>query len=107
MLNEMCKNCWNCGTRCQGTENQVWTGCVYRKEKPRLVLDGFSKHLLTTTKRFLYVGMNDRAKPIKRNKALSKFFREEINDFIYVTETETTIFFSDASSWFANTCMED
>lgn len=71
------------------------------------IINDFAKHLLTTTKKFLYVGMNDRPKPIKRSKALSKFFREEINDFVYVMETETNIFFSDASSWFANTCMED
>ena len=31
MLNEMCKNCLCLGKDCNGTENQVRTGCIYRK----------------------------------------------------------------------------
>lgn len=30
-LNSMCKNCTRLGNDCQGTANQVWTGCVYRR----------------------------------------------------------------------------
>ena len=70
-------------------------------------MNDFTKHLLTTTKKFIYVGMNNHFKPIKRSKALSKFFREEINDFVYVMENENCIYFSDASSYFANRFMID
>ena len=70
-------------------------------------MNDFQKHLLTTNKQFIYVGMNDIPKLIKRNKALSKFFREDINDFVFVMEDEKYIYFSDASTRFANTYMED
>lgn len=31
MLNKMCENCLCLGKDCNGTENQVWSGCIYRK----------------------------------------------------------------------------
>lgn len=31
MLNMMCKNCLCLNNDCNGTENQVWTGCVFKK----------------------------------------------------------------------------
>lgn len=65
----------------------------------------FQKHLLTVQKKFVYVGMNGDRKPIKRSKALSKFFREESTDFVYVMENENSIYFSDASTPFANMYM--
>ena len=34
MLNKMCYNCLKRGTECDGTEDQVWTGCIYRKTDP-------------------------------------------------------------------------
>lgn len=70
-------------------------------------MNDFSKHLLTTKKKFIYVGMNDRPRPIKRNKALSKWFREQVNDFEFVMEDENNIYFSDACTRFSNTYMED
>lgn len=30
MLNKMCKKCARFGIDCKGTENQVWSGCVYK-----------------------------------------------------------------------------
>lgn len=33
MLNTMCKNCTRLGADCAGTEETVWTGCVFRKRK--------------------------------------------------------------------------
>ena len=55
----------------------------------------------------MYIGMNGNAKPIKRSKALSKLFGEDINDFVYVTEDKDCVYFSDACSWFSNACMEN
>lgn len=31
MLNRMCKNCLCLNNGCVGTNNTVWTGCIYRK----------------------------------------------------------------------------
>lgn len=31
MMNRMCKNCARLGIDCKGTENQVWSGCVYKE----------------------------------------------------------------------------
>ena len=36
MLNRMCYDCVKRGTECNGTEDQVWTGCVYRKMDPEV-----------------------------------------------------------------------
>lgn len=33
MLNPMCKNCIYLGASCKGTQETVWTGCIYRKTK--------------------------------------------------------------------------
>lgn len=30
-MNRMCKNCLCLNVDCAGTENQVWTGCVFKK----------------------------------------------------------------------------
>lgn len=32
MLNSMCTRCARLGIDCKGTENQVWTGCVYKED---------------------------------------------------------------------------
>ena len=34
MLNRMCYDCQMRGTECDGTEDQTWSGCVYRKTDP-------------------------------------------------------------------------
>lgn len=34
MLNRMCKKCVRFGIDCKGTENQVWSGCVYKITDP-------------------------------------------------------------------------
>lgn len=31
MLNSICKNCARLGIDCEGTECQIWTGCVYKE----------------------------------------------------------------------------
>lgn len=68
--------------------------------------DKFSRHLLTTKKKFIYVAFDNKPRLMKRNKALSKWFRDDIlNDFVYVYETEHYIYFSDASSMFACALM--
>lgn len=44
-MNEMCKNCTRLGLSCNGTNNDTYTGCVYRvnsKRYPRYILrDGY------------------------------------------------------------------
>ncbi len=37
MMNPICNNCAKLGNGCPGTNNQVWTGCIYRvlKEIPK------------------------------------------------------------------------
>ena len=37
MMNPICNNCAKLGKDCAGTNNQVWTGCIYRvaKEIPK------------------------------------------------------------------------
>lgn len=32
MLNSMCIRCAHLGIDCKGTENQVWSGCVYKED---------------------------------------------------------------------------
>ena len=77
-------------------------------ESPEVIINDFARHLLTTEKAFFYVSSSERIKPMKRNKALSKFFRNDrLADFIYVMENEISIFFSDASTNFANKFMDD
>lgn len=77
-------------------------------ESPEVIINDFARHLLTTEKAFFYVSSSERIKPMKRNKALSKFFRNDrLTDFIYVMENETSVFFSDASTHFACEYMDD
>lgn len=33
MMNPICNNCAKLGKDCAGTNNQVWTGCIYRVVK--------------------------------------------------------------------------
>ena len=69
--------------------------------------NNFSKHLLTTTKKFVYVDYRDKPRFMKRSKVLSKWFRNDItNDFVFVMETENYIYFSDASTTFAYLYMD-
>ena len=64
--------------------------------------NNFSKHLLTTTKKFVYGDYRDIYRFMKRSKVLSKWFRNDTtNDFVFVMETENYIYFSDASTDFA------
>lgn len=37
MLNKMCENCLCLGNECKGTENQVWSGCIYKRTERHLV----------------------------------------------------------------------
>lgn len=77
-------------------------------ESPEVIINDFAKYLLVTEKKFFYVSHSEKIKPMKRNKALSKFFRNDIiSDFIYVMENEIAIFFSDASTYFACQNMDD
>lgn len=77
-------------------------------ESPEVIINDFVRHLLTTEKKFFYVSHSEKIKPMKRNKALSKFFRNDrLTDFIYVMENEISVFFSDASTNFANKFMDD
>lgn len=36
MLNKMCESCACLGIECNGTESQVWSGCIYRKTESEL-----------------------------------------------------------------------
>lgn len=75
---------------------------------PEVVINDFARHLLTAEKKFFYVSDSEKIKPMKRNKALSKFFRNDIvSDFVYVMENEVAIFFSDGSTHFACKNMGD
>lgn len=38
MLNTMCNKCVRLGIDCQGTENQLWSGCIYQETDPRKAL---------------------------------------------------------------------
>lgn len=42
-LNSICLNCVNLYKNCKGTQNQVWTGCVYRKVKAEQFKDFHSE----------------------------------------------------------------
>lgn len=33
-MNRMCIDCRCRGVDCAGTDNQTWTGCIYRQPKP-------------------------------------------------------------------------
>ena len=77
-----------------------------RLKKDGDYMNDFNKHLLTTSKKFIYVGLDGIGRPIKRNKALSKWFRNALNDFVYVFEDACYIYFSDASSTFACKYMD-
>lgn len=33
-LNPICEKCADLGIGCEGTQEQVWTGCIYRKVRP-------------------------------------------------------------------------
>lgn len=69
--------------------------------------NNFSRHLLTTTKKFVYVDYRDIPRLMKRSKVLSKWFRNDTtNDFVFVMETENYIYFSDASTEFAYLYMD-
>ena len=69
--------------------------------------NNFSRHLLTTTKKFVYVDYRGKPRFMKRSKILSKWFRNDItNDFVFVMETENYIYFSDANTTFACLYMD-
>ena len=69
--------------------------------------NNFSRHLLTTTKKLVYVDYRDKPRFMKRSKILSKWFRNDItNDFVFVMETENYIYFSDANTTFACLYMD-
>lgn len=36
MMNTMCKDCIKLGKDCNGTENTVWNGCVWRETEPEI-----------------------------------------------------------------------
>lgn len=48
-INRMCTDCACYGFDCDGTTNQVWTGCIYRRERPllALILDSKSREGMT------------------------------------------------------------
>lgn len=70
--------------------------------------NGFANSLLTTDKKFYYVSDSEKVKPIKRNKMLSKWFRNDrLDGTVYVMENETSIFFSNESTEFACKYMDD
>jgi len=78
---------------------------LYESEK--VIISDFARHLLTTEKEFFYVSFNEKIRPMKRNKVLSKFFRNDsINDFVYVMENENCVIFSDGSTSFACNYMD-
>ena len=43
MLNRMCKNCLCLNADCAGTENQVWTGCIYKKTTTKETAEHMTK----------------------------------------------------------------
>lgn len=56
-----------------------------------------NSYLLHSNKEFYIVDYFDKIRPAKRNKVLSKWYREDINDFVLILETENKILFGDAS----------
>lgn len=77
-------------------------------EYPEVIINDFVKHLLTTKKEFYYVSDSEKIKPIKRNKMLSKWFRNDrLDGTVYVMENEIGIFFSNESTEFACKYMDD
>lgn len=71
-------------------------------------MNDFARNLLTTNKDFYYVSDSEKVKPMKRNKILSKWFRNDrLDGTVYVMENETSIFFSNESTEFACEYMDD
>lgn len=86
-----------------------WAKENYKLPKSeKVIINDFARYLLTTEKEFVYVSFSRSMKLMKRNKILSKFFRNDrLDDFVYVTEDKDTIYFADGSSDYACTYMDD
>lgn len=100
------------------TEQEAYKHCFklrkWAKENNKLsknyevFINDFARFLLTTNKDFYYVSDSEKVKPMKRNKMLSKWFRNNrLDGTVYVMENETSIFFSNESTEFACKYMDD
>lgn len=54
MLNRMCKDCARLGSDCKGTQEQVWTGCVYYKKDVKRSLEVQKAEALSEYKKAKY-----------------------------------------------------
>ena len=92
MLNSMCLRCACLGVDCNGTENKVWSGCIYKKPLEKGDNTSELRKKLVDLSRFEEMANKAEeemmAEPtnVEKEKAFDEAYQTEYNAFMAVAE---------------------